>query len=78
MFNCKGCELLRDEVKHLREVNQKLTDRIVAITSPSAYGAINQDGYNPNDYYGSDGDEFVEYDQFGQKVLCRKDPIVKS
>lgn len=79
MFSCKGCELLKEDIKHLREVNEKLTDRLVAIASPRAYGVLQADkDYNPNDYYGSDGDEFVEHDQFGQKILVRKDPITKS
>ena len=78
MFKCRACELLHEEVKHLRETNQKLTDQLIAISSPQAYGALQSGPFNPDNYYGNDGDEFVEFDQFGQKVLVKRDPIAKS
>jgi len=78
MFECKSCATLQDEVKHLRETNQKLTDQLVAIASPYAYHAINQAPYDPKDYYGSDFDEMIEYDDYGQKIIVRKDPVTKS
>lgn len=34
MFECKSCLLLKEENKFLREMNQKLTDQLVAVANP--------------------------------------------
>lgn len=71
MFNrdCSKCEVYADEVKFLREETKRLTDRLVAMTNTHAYQAVTYrqpDG----DFYGSETDEFIEYDPVtGQKVI---------
>lgn len=40
MFNCKKCKSLEDEVKSLRETNQKLVDRLTAIVNPNAFASV--------------------------------------
>ena len=74
MFDtCHKCQALEDEVIFLRETNQKLTDRLVAMVSPQAYQAVSFEPVNKFDYYGNDGDEYIEHDMFGQKVIVEKD-----
>lgn len=40
MFRNSKIKILQDEVKHLREMNQKLVDRLVSLQSLQAYGAV--------------------------------------
>lgn len=77
MFDCKKCEVLADEVRTLRGLvdklqiqNEKLTDRLIAITAPYAVSAVDPaKPSNPDDYYGGENDELIEFDEFGQKVI---------
>jgi hypothetical protein len=72
MFDCKRCEQMKDEIKFLREQNQKLTDHALVAKNGHAFASLKP--ANPQDYYGSSqDDEYVAYDEFGQKVLMKKD-----
>lgn len=71
MFKCSKCEALQDENKFLREQMKALTDRLMAIASPQAYGAI----YAPiasNEFYGGDEDEMIAYSPYGEKITVKK------
>ncbi len=73
MFDCKKCEVLQEEIKFLREQNQKLTDHALVSKNGHAFAAI-QKNENPEEFYGSSSnDEYIGYDNFGQKVLLKKD-----
>lgn len=72
MFKCQKCEALEAEIAFLRETNSKLTDRLVAVASPLAYQAINPTAYDERDYYGNEHDEMIEFDEFGQKIILKR------
>lgn len=40
MFSCKKCKALEEQLAHMREENLKLINRLTAIISPNAYGAV--------------------------------------
>jgi len=74
MFKCKGCESLKEEIQFLREQNKGLTDRLTAIADVRAYSAVslNSGRVDPKDYYGNEEDEFIEADQFGARMIVKK------
>lgn len=75
MFKCQSCLALKDEVKFLREQVRALNDRLVALTNVSAYQAVTMPtDEDPNDYFGNGNDEFISFDDMGQKMLLRKEP----
>lgn len=73
MFKCAKCEALQAEVQHLRDQNMKLVDRLVALSSPEAFGAIRMaDGElkDPNDFYGTSEDDLVQmHNGYGERIL---------
>ena len=75
MFRCKKCEALESEVGFLRLRNKELTDRLLAVANPMAFEAVRyQDSTKSDDYYGGvKGDQYISYDEFGQKILVEKD-----
>lgn len=47
-MSCKKCKSLEDEVKNLRETNQKLIDRLTAIVNPKAFASVHMaETYKP-------------------------------
>lgn len=76
MFKCRKCEALQAEIAFLRTQNRELTDRIMALADTRAYAAVNLGAgrVNPKEYYGNDEDEIISHDQFGQRILVKKDP----
>jgi len=71
MFSCKKCQAYQDEIKHLREQNKSLVDRLIALSSTSAYQLITSPVPEANNYYGNGADEMVEYDVFGQPITVK-------
>lgn len=73
MMGCKTCEALSEEVKFLREQLKSMTDRLVALTSPMAFQAVTNTIGDPEDFYGSSTqDQFVSYDEHGERILLDK------
>lgn len=74
MFSCSKCVLLQEEIKFLRETNQKLTDRLIAMANPQAYAAVqfNPQGFDPSEFYGGEHDEMVGHNELGQKIIYKK------
>lgn len=73
MFNCSKCEALHEEVVFLRDQLKTMTDRLVALTDPRAYEAVHPGTYKAEEYYGSStADQYVGYDEHGEKVLLDK------
>lgn len=74
MFDCKNCKTLEDEVKFLRAQLSSMTDRLVAIASPGALQAVNQSQFVADDFYGtSSQDEVISYNNYGEKVLVKRE-----
>ena len=77
MFQCKGCAVLQEQVKHLQGLVDRLSDRLVAIASPQAFGAVEEakQTFKAQNYYGNEYDQLVDYDPFGQKIVGYPDPL---
>lgn len=72
MAKCKSCAVLAEQVKWLREQNQNLADRLMAMSNPQVLPAFRQDA-NPEMFYGSsEEDQVSAYDEFGQLVSVDK------
>lgn len=71
MFGCSKCEVYAEEVKYLREELRKTTDRLLAATNLQAYQAVSLTAPS-GEFYGGEGDEQIEYGQYGQKMLVTK------
>ena len=72
---CLKCKTLESEVLFLREEVRRLSDRLLAVTQPLAYQAIQFPNMHPEDCYGSDTDEMIDYGQMGQKVIRVKNRV---
>lgn len=73
MFDCKRCDALQSEVEFLREQLKSMTDRLTAIASTRAFEAVRLDRSNTEEFYGSSSqDQYVHYNEFGDKVLLEK------
>lgn len=72
MFKCQKCEAYEAEIAFLRDTNSKLTDRLVAVANPVAYQAVNPQEFDPKDYYGNEHDEMIDFDEFGQKIIVKR------
>ncbi len=74
MFRCQKCEVMEKELIYLREQNEKLTNKLLAVADVRAYTAVQfgNGQYRPEDYYGNDQDELIEYDDLGQKVIVKR------
>lgn len=73
MFSCSKCSVMESEVKFLREEVRRLLDRLLAVTNPYAYQAVQSPLVPPEDCYGSSTDEMIEYDPItGQRILVTK------
>lgn len=73
MFTCSKCASLEDQVKFLRQQNKDLMDRLVALANSQAYQAISYERADASDFYGSGDDQYVGYDNYGNKILLEKD-----
>jgi len=69
MFKCARCDALTEEVRHLREINSKLVDRLVAMSDIKAFGAVHHTAYNNEGYYGSGEDDQIEFNELGAIVV---------
>lgn len=67
MFNCSKCEALMDEIKFLRTTNQSLTDRLAELAG--SVGRSSQGDPDGFGYYGDGNDQYVAYNDIGQKIL---------
>ncbi len=84
MFECNDCknkkseiESLNFRIKHLEEMNDKLTDRFMTLVNSKAEAVSLPEGYNKSDYYG-DGDEVVSYHPiYGNKILTTNAALKK-
>lgn len=66
MVRCQKCEVLSEEIKFLRQQNKSLTDRLAMIAYPAGFAGRQ---YNASDYVGGGGDQYVGYDEYGQRVI---------
>lgn len=73
MFNCSKCEVLNDEVKFLREQVKGLTDRLAELAGSVGRSAQNLDGQG---YFGDGNDQYVAYNDIGQKVLLENERTI--
>ena len=69
MFKRSKCELLERENTHLREQNEKLLDRCMALADARAFAAVRVSPVDDDTFYGGGKDEFIEHDQYGQRVI---------
>lgn len=71
---CQVKELLREALEFERARNKELQDKLIAMSSPDAYYALQSRNEAPatNDYYGVGRDQFVEFDEFGQRRIVEK------
>lgn len=82
MFGCKKCQALEDEVKFLRETNEKLrasneklVDRLMAVADVKAFAAVeavSTRGNGDSRFYGGPNDEMIEHDEVGRTVLVQE------
>lgn len=71
MVRCQKCEVLSEEIKFLRGQVKTLTDRLSMIAYPGGFVAGK---FTSSDYVGGGGgDQYVGYDEYGQRVLMEKD-----
>lgn len=85
MFQCKGCdalhesiEILKSEVAHLRDVNKRLSDQLIAATNLQAFNAATFgqfSGADSSKYYGNEFDEIETRDEFGQKSYFKRSDL---
>jgi hypothetical protein len=73
VFDCKACAPKDEEIKFLREQVKDLQNKLTCIADARAYQTLNSGPIeNPELYYGTGHDDYVEYDQFGQKVITSR------
>lgn len=78
MFKCAKCETLERENQFLRDQNEKLLDRCMALADARAYAAVRVVPEDDNTFYGGGDDEMIDYNEYGQKVIVKKvDPEVQ-
>lgn len=79
MFSCKSCAVLQDQITHLRGLVDKMSDKLVALANPAAFGVLDASTqtFDPRNYWGNDHDELVAYDAYGQKIVGQKDPLAE-
>jgi len=73
MFSCNKCQtfkVLSEALEFERQRNKELQDRLVALADAKAYHSIT---YMNNQGYSSDDDEYIDYDDFGQEILVKKE-----
>lgn len=77
-MSCDTCQvkkLLEEALEYERERNKELQAKLVAMASPLAYRQlVYENAPDTDDYFGVGEEEFIEYDDFGQKIYVRKDP----
>lgn len=71
MLKCKACEVRDKEINFLREQIEKMTDKLIALTSPLALSALRPDS-NSNEYYGSGEELTLGWNEFGESVPMEK------
>ena len=71
MFKCARCVVLEAEVLHLRDQNEKLVDRLMAMADAKAYGAIHTP-LESEGFYGGKDDEMIDYDLDGQRIVTKR------
>ena len=74
MIGCKNCDvrlLLQEALEVERTRNKELQDKLVAMANPVAYHSLNNQGSDndPDDYYGVGPEEFVDFNEFGEKII---------
>lgn len=70
---------MRDEVAFLREQLKTMTDRLTAIADARAFQAVRSGPVDVTQFYGSSpNDQYISYNDMGQKVLFEKDIEVKA
>jgi len=66
--------MLKDQVLWLRQQNQNLADRLLAVSNPHALAAFRPGPSDASEYYGSsDRDQVLGTDEFGQQQAMDKD-----
>ena len=73
MFECKGCEAHSEEIKFLREQVKSLTE-LLAKANPLVSAPKHLDvAGSALGYFGDGQDQYIQYDQYGQKILVEED-----
>ena len=82
MFKCEKCEIHKKYAESLQKQVDKLTEQLIVVTDPrSAYflNANKQDnGFDSKEYYGNEHDEFIQHNEFGEKVVSKMPTEVES
>lgn len=72
--NCEVRKLLTEALEYERERNRELQERLMAVANPMAYQSFHSPNNIPSDkYFGVGSEEYVEFDDFGQKIIVKKD-----
>ena len=72
MFDCKSCELLKNENSFLREQVKALQDRLMALADTSAFRAVTNKPVEMNSaYFGGGDDDMIAYNEYGERVIVK-------
>lgn len=78
MPSCPFCKAQRELIDSLKKTNdslwatnEKLTEKIIAMSNPAALHSVSVS--NPEEYFGSGfNEQYVEFDKFGQKIIVTR------
>jgi hypothetical protein len=72
MFDCKSCELLKNENSFLREQVKALQDRLMALADTNAYKAVTAKPLENNSaYFGGGDDDVISYNEYGERIIVK-------
>ena len=72
MFGCKECEILKEQIAHLRKENSKLIDRGMALADARAYNLVKKPELDSTKYYTAKDAEPEFYDDLGRELVVKK------
>ena len=74
LLGCKKCQSLEEQVRFLREANEKLTQALIAMKDKPAFASVHAANgqHDTSGYYGGENDDLIEYDEFGREILVKR------
>jgi len=71
MFKCENCQILSKLLQDVTDTNAKLHEELVSLVKSHLHKPVFFQSGDDAEYYGVD-DEMVAYNEFGEKVIVKK------